>query len=84
MVAGVHDARAGDECSTESWYHDDEGSPNFTLGIKDMELCCKIEGEVEKTGKGDCQALEKMADSGWGSIPLLCPEGKLLKPSCRM
>ena len=84
MVTGVHDTCASDECCAEGRDQDDEGSPNFALSIKDVELGCEVEREVEEASKGDYAELVRAVHGGRRCVPLLCPEGKLLKPSCRM
>jgi hypothetical protein len=54
VMTGVHDARAGDEGSAESWDHDNEGPPDLALGIQDVQFRSKVERKVEQARKGDC------------------------------
>ena len=84
VVAGVHDASAGDEGGAERGNHDDKGPPHFALGVQNMQLCGEVQREVEEAGERDWAALEKKRGVGAPTLPLLWPEGKLLKPSCRM
>jgi hypothetical protein len=57
MMAGVHDARTGDERSTQRGYHDDECPPHLALGIHDVQLCGEVERKVEQSGKRYCNIL---------------------------
>lgn len=51
MMAGVHDARTGDERSAQRRYHDDKRPPHLALGVHHMQLCGEVEGKVEQSSK---------------------------------
>jgi hypothetical protein len=53
MVTSVHNARTSDESSAERRNHDDESPPNFTLRVQNVQLCGKVEGEVEQPSERD-------------------------------
>lgn len=53
MVASIHDTSTGDERSAEGRDHDDEGSPDFTLCVQDVQFGREVEREVEQAGERD-------------------------------
>lgn len=53
MVTRVHDARASDERGAEGWHHHDEGPPDLTLRIQDVEFRGEVERKIEETSEGD-------------------------------
>lgn len=52
VVAGVHDARIGDEGGAEGGNEDEKGLPYFAALVEDVQFGGEIEREVEKTGEG--------------------------------
>jgi hypothetical protein len=51
MMAGVHDARTGDERSAQRRYHDDKCPPHLALGVHHVQLCGEVERKVEQSSK---------------------------------
>ena len=47
-MAGIHNAGSGNEGSAECGDHDNERSPNLTLGIQNVEFAGKVNGEIEQ------------------------------------
>ena len=52
-MTGIHDTRSRNERSAECGDHDDERSPNLTLGVQNVKFSGKVNGEVEQAGKGN-------------------------------
>jgi len=50
-MACIHDTRARDKRSTQSWNHDDERPPDFALGVHDVQLGSEVEGKIEQASE---------------------------------
>jgi hypothetical protein len=84
MVTSVHDTCAGDESCAEGRDHYDECAPDFSLCVEDVQFGGEVQREVEQASERDCGLLVMAMQPLREDVPLLCPEGKLLNPSCRM